>query len=197
VPPVIEDVAEFQRAGMLCRRVDELNIPVEAWRAAMRHGARRVGAHIHTFLDPSARATPDRVVYAVRVDPPPDPAALRHGLLWWRRVDEFATPARWRAALRRVARLHGIRIRTFLVVVPAANPAEPPARLIYAVRIDGRPGRTGSAANIAPRPRQEHAPGTTPRTRPVQGPRPQHGHQPISSSAPRRHTGRFRGQGLR
>jgi hypothetical protein len=35
---VIEDVAEFQRAGMLCRRVDELNIPVEAWRAAMRHG---------------------------------------------------------------------------------------------------------------------------------------------------------------
>jgi hypothetical protein len=52
---VIRDVVEFRRSGLACRRVAELKIPVEAWRAAMRHACRREDTPVHTFLVPPHR----------------------------------------------------------------------------------------------------------------------------------------------
>jgi hypothetical protein len=93
---VISDVVEFRRCGLACRRVVELNIPVDAWRATMRHAGRRADTPVHPFLVPCRLATAvdrqDRLVYAVRTDPPPDVAGLWQGLLWWWRVDELAMP---------------------------------------------------------------------------------------------------------
>ena len=92
---MIRDVIEFRRSGLACRRVAELDIPVQAWRAAMRHAGRREDARVHTFLVPPHLATPadrqEQVVYAVRTDPPPEIAVLPQGLLW-RRVDQLDMP---------------------------------------------------------------------------------------------------------
>jgi hypothetical protein len=123
---VIRDVAEFTRTGVVWRRVDDLGIPVGAWRAEMCNAGRRNGARVRTFLVPSAvpdaDAAADQLVFAVRTDPPPDPAAQRQGLLRWWRVDELNMPFdRWRAALRRVGRRQGVPVHTFLVPPPSAS----------------------------------------------------------------------------
>jgi hypothetical protein len=124
---VIRDVAEFTRTGVVWRRVDDLGIPVGAWRAAMCHAGRRSGARVRTFMVPSAAsdaggASAEQLVFAVRTDPPPDPAAQRQGLLRWWRVDELNMPFdRWRAALRRVGRRQGVPVHTFLVPPPSAS----------------------------------------------------------------------------
>jgi hypothetical protein len=81
---VIRDVAELRERGQVYRRVDELDIDVDTWRAGMRRSARREGMRIRTFVveqtdderddDSSPRSD---LVFAVRTDlPPPDPAEL-------------------------------------------------------------------------------------------------------------------------
>jgi hypothetical protein len=135
---VIRDVVEFRRHGLACRRVADLDIPVDAWRAAMRHAGRRADTPVHTFLVPPRPATAvdrqDRLVYAVRTDPAPDLAGLWQGLLWWRRVDELAMPlGTVRAAIRRFARAEGVRLHTFLAPTVHATTPDPPGQLIYAV----------------------------------------------------------------
>ena len=62
---MIRDVIEFRRSGLACRRVAELDIPVQAWRAAMRHAGRREDARVHTFLIPPHPATPADLVAVV------------------------------------------------------------------------------------------------------------------------------------
>jgi len=135
---VIRDVIEFRRSGLACRRVAELDIPVQAWRAAMRHAGRREGARVHTFLVPPHLATladrPEQMVYAVRTDPPPEVAGLRQGLLWWRRVDQLDMPVdTFRAVMRRVARREGVGVHTFLTPRARGGLADPPGQLVYAV----------------------------------------------------------------
>jgi hypothetical protein len=135
---VIRDVVEFRRHGLACRRVAELNIPVDAWRAAMRHAGRHTDTPVHTFLLPPRPATAvdrqDRLVYAVRTDPPPDVAGLWQGLLWWRRVDELTMPlGTVRTAMHRFAHAEGVRLHTFLAPTARATTADPPSQLIYAV----------------------------------------------------------------
>lgn len=132
---MIRDVAEFTRTGVVWRRVDDLGIPVGAWRAAMCHAGRRDGARVRTFLVPSAvaGAGADQLVFAVRTDPPPDPAAQRQGLLRWWRVDELNMPFdRWRAALRRVGRRQGVPVHTFVVPPPSATDDDRD-QVVYAV----------------------------------------------------------------
>jgi len=135
---VIRDMVEFRRCGLGCRRVAQLNIPVEAWRAAMHHTGRRTDAPVHTFLVPPHLATAvdrqDQLVYAVRTDPPPDVTGLWHGLLWWRRVDQLAMPVRSvRAGIRRFARAEGVLLHTFLAPTARAKRSSPPGQLVYAV----------------------------------------------------------------
>jgi len=65
------------------RRVDQLDIPVQAGEAA------REGARIHTSTPARSRIRWFQKCGSRR--PGPD-AALRHGLLWWR-VDELGLPA--------------------------------------------------------------------------------------------------------
>src|SRR4051812_32408112 len=69
-PPVIADLAEFGRTGVICRRVVHLDVPVGVWRAAMRDAGRRDNSRVRTFLLPTAVAdtqnSPDQVVFAVR-----------------------------------------------------------------------------------------------------------------------------------
>jgi hypothetical protein len=135
---VILDVIEFRRYGLACRRVADLNIPVSAWRAAMRKTGRRVDAPVHTFLVPPRPATAvegqDQLVYAVRTSPPPEVTGLSEGLLWWRRVDELAVPlSTARAAIRRFALAEGVRLHTFLAATTDAEVADPRGRRIYAV----------------------------------------------------------------
>ena len=92
VRPVIEDVAEFHRAGMLRRRVDELKHPgpgLAGGKAPRRAPRGRLHPHLP---QPFAGAEPDQGFSAVRVDRPLDSAALRHKLLCWR-VDELGMPA--------------------------------------------------------------------------------------------------------
>jgi len=134
---VIRDVVEFRRAGLASRRVAELNIPVKAWRAAMRHAGGRAGTPVHTFLLPLHLATAvdreDQLVYAIRTDPPPDVTAQQQGLLWWRRVDQLDTPVRAvRAALRRFAREEVVRLHTFLALGRTES-GDPPGQLLYVV----------------------------------------------------------------
>jgi hypothetical protein len=135
---VIRDVVEFRRCGLACRRVADLNIPVDAWRAAMRQTGRRVNTPVHTFLIPPRPTTADerldQLVYAVRTDPPPEVIGLSHGLLWWRRTDELTMPlSTVRAAVRRFARAEGVLLHTFLATMACAQPADPQGRRIYAV----------------------------------------------------------------
>jgi hypothetical protein len=134
---MIRDVADFLRTGVASRRVADLDIPVEAWRAAMGHVARRNGHRVRTFVVPSTAAEPDsrvgRTVFAVRVDPPPDPVAGRDGnVRWWRLADLTMPFHRWRAALHRVARREGARVHTFLV--PTGDDA--PDQVVYLVWVD-------------------------------------------------------------
>ena len=97
---MIGDVIEFRRTGMACRWVTDLDIPVAAWRAAMCDAGRRDGARVRTFLIPpttDANVPPDQLVFAVRTDPPPDPAVQERGLLRWWPIDELNMPFdRWR-----------------------------------------------------------------------------------------------------
>jgi hypothetical protein len=148
---VIRDIAEFSRSGVACRRIDELDVPVEAWRAAMSHAGRREGVRVRTFLIP--RTPPDagrggQLVFAVRTDPLPDPAMQRQGLLRWWRTAELGMPfERWRAALRRVARREGALVRTFLVPHPVAHRGDRADQLVFAVWTDA----TDPAQPTAPR----------------------------------------------
>lgn len=135
---MIRDLVEFRRHGLACRRVADLNVSVDAWRAAMRQAGRRPDIPVHTFLVPARPATAidrqDRLVYAVRTDPPPDVAGPWHGLLWWRRVDELTMPlGAVRTAIRRFARAEGVRLHTFLAPTRRAKTADAPGKLIYAV----------------------------------------------------------------
>jgi hypothetical protein len=139
---VIRDVVEFRRSGLACRRVAELNIPVQAWRAAMRHAARRADTPVHTFLVPPHLATAadreDQVVYAIRTDPPPDAppdaAGMEQRLLWWRPVDRLDMPVNTvRAALLRFAHAEGARLHTFLAPPSPARSGDRPGQLLYAV----------------------------------------------------------------
>jgi hypothetical protein len=155
---VIRDVVEFRRCGLACRRVAELNIPIDAWRAAMRHTGRRADTPVHTFLIPPRLATAvdrqDRLVYAVRTAPPPEVAGLWQGLLWWRRVDELAMPVGTvRAAMRRLARAEGVRLHTFLAPTARAKTADQPGQLVYAVWAQHGPDPFSIIAPPPPPPR--------------------------------------------
>jgi hypothetical protein len=141
---MIRDVAEFRRTGVASRRTDELNMPVEVWRAAMCRVARRDGARVRTFVVPSAGTGPDerfdgRMVFAVRVDPPLDREEDRGAQVRCRRVDELGMPfPRWRATLHRAARRERTRVRTFLVPGRRAG-REAPDQLVYLVWADAGP----------------------------------------------------------
>jgi hypothetical protein len=147
---MIRDVTDFRRTGVASRRVVELGIPVEAWRAAMCRTARRDGARVRTFLVPSPVAVDDpvgRTVFAVRVDPPPDPHSEQGRHVRWWRVDELRMPFRWwRGALHRVARRERARLHTFLVPRDGAD-GDPPDQLVYVVWVDAE---TGGATSTAP-----------------------------------------------
>ena len=172
---MILDVIEFRRYGLACRRVADLNIPVSAWRAAMRQAGRRLDAPVHTFLVPPRPATAvdrqDQLVYAVRTSPPPEVTGLSEGLLWWRRVDELAIPlSTARAAVRRFALAEGVRLHTFLAATADAEVADRRGRRIYAVWarhgpdpfsiIAPPPAPTATATGAAPghRPRRLRRP---------------------------------------
>lgn len=81
---VILDVAELRGLGQVWRRVDELDVDVDTWRAGMRRAARHEGMRIRTFIveqtdDQRGDESSPRsdLVFAVRTDfPPPDPAEL-------------------------------------------------------------------------------------------------------------------------
>ena len=158
---MIRDVAEFRRTGVASRRVAELNVPVEVWRAAMCTAARRDGARVHTFVVASPVTEPDvrpgdQLVFAVRVDPPPARGADRHSPVRCWRVDELGMPVdRWRAALHRAARREQARVRTFLVPATRADGGAPD-QLVYLVWADAEAVRPAPATRPpsadAPRP---------------------------------------------
>jgi hypothetical protein len=168
---MIRDVTEFNRTGLASRRVAELDVPVAAWRAAMCHAGRRHGARVRTFLLPptiGAGSPGDQLVFAVRTDPPPDPAVQQQGLLRWWRIDELNMPFdRWRAALHKVARREHVRVHTFRVppTVPAHD--DGPDQLVYAFWVDpadprqspAEPG--GPQVGAVPRSRSEPLPVTS------------------------------------
>jgi hypothetical protein len=166
---MIRDVTEFSRTGVASRRVAELDIPVAAWRAAMCHAGRRESVRVRTFLIPptiDADDPRDQLVFAVRTDPPPDPAVQQQGLLRWWRVDELNMPFdRWRAALHRIARRGHVRVHTFRVPPTVPDRDDDPDQLVYAVWIDPADPRQTSTASPASPP-----PAVTPRAR--RGPSP-------------------------
>lgn len=79
---MILDVAELRERGLVRRRVDELDVDVDTWRAGMRRVARRERMRVRTFVVDTApaagsgaggeRATrgAGAVVWAVRTDLP-------------------------------------------------------------------------------------------------------------------------------
>lgn len=95
VKVVIRDVTELRELGQVYRRVADLDVDLDTWRAGMRRAARREGIRIRTFvvepapsetiddltdgLDdllrhaPPDTASPAALVYAVRTDHPPAP----------------------------------------------------------------------------------------------------------------------------
>jgi hypothetical protein len=152
---VIRDVAEFRRTGVASRRVAELDVPVEVWRAAMCQVARQDGARVRTFVVPSTPSEPDdrpagRMVFAVRVDPPPDRIGGQDRQVRWWRLDELGMPFdRWRAALHRAARREKVRVTTFLVPARGADRGAP-GQLVYLVWADPVP--VASAPASPPRP---------------------------------------------
>ena len=141
-----------------------------------RHGARSRSAEVaaddgatadaHSRAGSARRHEPrDQLVFAVRTDPPPDPAVQQQGLLRWWRVDELNMPFdRWRAALHRVARRGHVRVHTFRVPPTVPDRDDDPDQLVYAVWIDPADPRQTPAAFPA-RP-----PAVTPRAR--RGPSP-------------------------
>ena len=152
---MIRDVTEFRRTGVASRRVTELDIPVAAWRAAMCHAGRRDGARVRTFLLPRtihADDPRDQLVFAVRTDPPPDPAVQQQGLLRWWRIDELNLPFdRWRAALHRIARRDHIRVHTFRVPPTVPDRDDGPNQLVYAFWVDpADPRQTPAPVPAAP-----------------------------------------------
>jgi hypothetical protein len=135
---VIRDVVEFGRSGLARRRIADLNIPVEAWRAAIRQAGRRADTPVHTFLVPPQPITAvdreDQVVYAVRTDPPPDAAGMEHRLLRWRPVDELDVPVTTVCgALHRFAHAEEAPLHTFLAPQYCGTSGDRPGRLLYAV----------------------------------------------------------------
>jgi hypothetical protein len=95
---VIRDVTELREQGQVCRRVADLEVDLDTWRAGMRHAARREGMRIRTVVvepaptdgtedviddqgdglppDQPDAAGPGPLVYAVRTDLPPDLAKM-------------------------------------------------------------------------------------------------------------------------
>jgi hypothetical protein len=153
---MIRDVTEFRRTGVASRRVTELEIPVAAWRAAMCHAGRRDDARVRTFLLPptnDADDPRDQLVFAVRTDPPPDPAVQQQGLLRWWRIDELNMPFdRWRAALHRIARRGHVRVHTFRVPPTVPDRDDDPNQLVYALWVDPADPRQTPAASPPPAP---------------------------------------------
>jgi hypothetical protein len=153
---MIRDVTEFSRTGVASRRVTELEIPVAAWRAAMCHAGRRESVRVRTFLLPptvDADDPRDQLVFAVRTDPPPDPAVQQRGLLRWWRVDELNMPFdRWRAALHRIARRDHVRVHTFRVPPTVPDRDDDPNQLVYAFWVDPADPRQTPAASPPPAP---------------------------------------------
>jgi len=144
---MIRDIAEFRRLGVASRRVDELTVPVAAWRAAMARAAREDGTRVRTFVVPSV---PDgrwnQMVFAVRIDPPPSIVADQHGLLRRWRIDELGMPfRRWRAVMHKVARRQRARVHTF--VVPPGE-SDDPDQVVYVLWAGPTP--TGPALDTAP-----------------------------------------------
>jgi hypothetical protein len=166
---MIRDVTEFRRTGVASRRVTELDIPVAAWRAAMCHAGRLDRARVRTFLLPPTSDADDphgQLVFAVRTDPPPDPAVQQQGLLRWWRVGELNMPFhRWRAALHRVARKDHIRVHTFRVPPTVPGRDDDPDQLVYAFWVNPADPRQTPAASPARPPAAR-----TPRAR--RGPSP-------------------------
>jgi hypothetical protein len=140
-PSMIPDVSEFRRSGVAGRLVSELDVPVAVWRAAMCHAGRQDGVRVRTFLVPLSLLGPGdpprQMVFAVRTDPPPDPAAQKLGLLHWWRVDDLNMPFdRWRATLHHVARQGNVRVKTFLVPPSSAAGVGTFDQLVYVVWAD-------------------------------------------------------------
>jgi hypothetical protein len=158
---MIRDVADFRRAGVACRRVRELDIPVEVWRAAMCRVAHQDGGRVRTFLVPPAGIEGDarlcgRLVFAVRVDPPPDRVAVQGGHVRWWRVAEPSMPlGRWRAALHCTARRENARIHTFLDS-PLARTAAPPAARTRTQRTSWCTSSGSMRSRSCPLPRCRH-----------------------------------------
>jgi hypothetical protein len=144
---MIRDIAEFRRLGVASRRVDELTVPVAAWRAAMSRAAREDGTRVRTFVVPSV---PDgrwnQMVFAVRIDPPPSIVADQHGLLRRWLIDELGMPfRRWRAVMHKVARRQRARVHTF--VVPPGE-SDDPDQVVYVLWAG--PTSAGAALDTAP-----------------------------------------------
>jgi hypothetical protein len=140
---MIRDIAEFRRLGVASRRVDELTVPVAAWRAAMCRAARQDGTRVRTFVVPSV---PDgrwnQMVFAVRIDPPPSIVADQHGLLRRWRIDELGMPfRRWRAVMHKVARRQRARVHTF--VVPPGE-SDDPDQVVYVLWAGSEAGGPGA-----------------------------------------------------
>jgi hypothetical protein len=155
-PAMIRDVSEFRRSGVAGRLVSELDVPVAVWRAAMCHAGRHDGVRVRTFLVPLNLLGPDdsprQMVFAVRTDPPPDPAAQKLGLLHWWRVDDLNMPFdRWRAALHHEARPGNVRVKTFLVPPSSAAGVDTSDQLVYVVWADSTDPRcTTHVAPVGP-----------------------------------------------
>src|SRR4051794_8673376 len=130
----------------------------------MCHAGRRDDARVRTFLLPptiDADDPRDQLVFAVRTDPPPDPAVQQQGLLRWWRIDELNMPFdRWRAALHRIARRGHVRVHTFRVPPTVPDRDDDPNQLVYALWVDPADPRQTPAASPppAPRPRRRRPP---------------------------------------
>jgi len=152
---MIRDIAEFRRLGVASRRVDELTVPVAAWRAAMCSAAREDDTRVRTFVVPSV---PDgrwnQMVFAVRIDPPPSIVADQHGLIRRWRIDELGMPfRRWRAVMHKVARRQRARVHTFVVPPGQSDPDQ----VVYVLWAGPTPA--GPALGTAP---TEETPAPTP-----------------------------------
>jgi hypothetical protein len=145
---MIRDIAEFRRLGVASRCVDELTVPVAAWRAAMCRAAREDGTRVRTFVVPSAAdGRWNQMVFAVRIDPPPSIVADQHGLLRRWRIDELGMPfRRWRAVMHKVARRQRARVHTF--VVPPGE-SDDPDQVVYVLWAGPTPA--GPALGTTPR----------------------------------------------
>jgi hypothetical protein len=156
---MIRDVADFLRTGVAGRPVADLAMPVDAWRATMGQVARRNGARVRTVIVPSTAESGSqvgRMVFAIRVDPPPDPVAGRGGnVRWWRLADLRMPFSRWRTALHRTARREHAWVHTFLVPPRSADDVDAPDQLVYLVWVDAEPVVPASVVPGPPAHRSE------------------------------------------